>query len=101
MSGICILSYCLLAMIGVQLFRMRVQYIWWLVVLLSVEVIYFFGVGESWLAPRVGVSIGAATGVANGGLMVQFFLLFPLWAPILAFWAKKRLYSAEESLTTG
>jgi hypothetical protein len=39
------------------------------------------------------MSVGAATGIANGGLMAQFIILFPLWAPLVVWWARKKLQS--------
>ncbi len=34
---------------------------------------------------RTGMSVGVATGIANGGMMVQLMILFPLWSPPLVF----------------
>lgn len=59
--------------------------------MLLFEIVYFFSLGMLWLAPSMGMSVAAATGVANGGLMAQFLILFPLWAPLLAFWARRHL----------
>jgi hypothetical protein len=50
--------------------------------LLLLEVLYFFAIGGLWTLPNAGRGIGAATGIANGGLMVQFVLLMPIWIPI-------------------
>ena len=44
-----------------------------------------------WLIPDIGMSIGAATGVANGGLVIQGITLFPLWGPLLVTWAARRM----------
>jgi hypothetical protein len=89
MSGICMACYLLLLASGVNLLRGLLR---WSVVLTAVvifEVLYFFAIGALWLSP-FGMSVGAATGVANGGLMVQFLVLFPLWAPVLLWRARRR-----------
>lgn len=90
MSGICVLCYVCLLVCGIDLVRSRLR--WWRLValILIFEVVYFFMVGWLWLEPTIGRSVAAATGVANGGLMAQFAILLPLWAPILLWWAKSR-----------
>jgi hypothetical protein len=90
MSGICIVCYLLLLVVGVDLLRARLRWSRFLTGVLIFEVVYFFSIGVLWLMPNVGMSVGAATGVANGGLMVQFIILFPLWAPLVLRWAKKK-----------
>lgn len=89
MSAICIGCYSLLAIFGIQFVRGRDSHIRRFITLLVFEVVYFFLVAMFWLVPGVGMSIGAASGVANGGLMAQFIILFPLWAPPLALWAQR------------
>lgn len=91
MSAICILCYSLLIVFGVQFIRGRAFRVEWFITLVLFEIVYFFSIGMLWLVPGIGMSVAAATGVANGGLMVQFLILFPLWAPLLAFWAQRRL----------
>jgi hypothetical protein len=61
------------------------------------EVIYFLSVSLLWTRLTSGMSVAAATGVANGGLMVQFVILFPLWGPLVLWWAKKRLDQGEQT----
>jgi glucan phosphoethanolaminetransferase (alkaline phosphatase superfamily) len=91
MSCICIACYILLLLCVADLLRVRFRRLWLFTGVLVFEVVYFFSVGMSWLIPSVGMSIGAATGVANGGLTVQFLILFPLWAPIVVWWARMKL----------
>src|SRR5439155_15928400 len=76
MSGICILCYLLLLVFGIDLLRARLRWSWFLTGVLLFEVIYFFSIALFWLVPSIGMSVGAATGVANGGLMAQFIILF-------------------------
>jgi glucan phosphoethanolaminetransferase (alkaline phosphatase superfamily) len=90
MSAVCVACYLLLFFCGVEFLRSRFRFVWLFVSVLAFEVIYFFSIGVCWLIPGLGHSIGAATGVANGGLMVQFLILFPLWGAVLAFWTKRR-----------
>jgi hypothetical protein len=96
MSSICIACYALLIVSGIQFLRGRSALARLFADVLIFEVIYFLTIGMLWLIPVVGMSIGAATGVANGGLMIQAFILFPLWAPFVVKWAKKK---QEESST--
>jgi hypothetical protein len=92
MSATCIAFYLLLSWYGLQLLRLRSSAVWPFSVLMIVEVVYFFAIGA--FAPHVaelGLSIGGAFGVANGGLMVQFLILFPVWGPACAIWAGRRI----------
>jgi|APTNR8051073442_1049403.scaffolds.fasta_scaffold01614_9 hypothetical protein len=91
MSAICIGCYALLIIFGVQFIRGRAFHVGWFTSLLTFEIVYFFSLAMLWLAPSIGMSVAAATGVANGGLMAQFLILFPLWAPPLAFWARRHV----------
>lgn len=54
------------------------------------EIGYFVLVGMSWQLPDFGESIAGASGVANGGMMAQFFILLPLWGPPAVLWIKRR-----------
>lgn len=71
---------------AIDLLRFRLRTGRLLAFVLVFEVGYFFAVGSMWREPTVGSSIAAATGIANGGLMVQFLILFPVWGPT-AMWA--------------
>lgn len=95
MSAICIGCYLMLAGFGIQFLRGRVDHLRGFTILLISEFIYFFSIGTLWLLPGIGRSIGAATGVANGGLMVQFVILFNFWAPPLVFWARRNLMAPD------
>jgi len=89
MSGICVTSYLLLLACSADLLRRRLRSVRLLTGILIFEVVYFFSIRALWLIPGGGLSIGAATGVANGGLMAQFVLVFPLWGPLLVCHAKR------------
>ena len=101
MSAICIGCYAVLFVCGVQFVRVRTGVLPLFVGVLVFEVVYFFTVALTWAVPSVGLSIAAATGVSNGGLMFQGCVLFPRWAPLLAWWSKRRLSRAQESLPEG
>jgi len=59
---------------------------WWQFVAVFVpQVIYFVSLGVLWRHPRLGMSIGAATGCGNVGITFPFFCLLPIWGPI-ALW---------------
>ncbi len=91
MSVICILFYICLIGFSIDLIRGHFRTIIPFTGVLIVEVIYFFSIGTLWLHPKFGMSIAAATGVANGGLMAQFTILLPLWAPIVLWVSKRKL----------
>ena len=97
MSAICIACYTALLICGVQFVRLRTSILKFFIGVIIFEIAYFFSIGATWLIPKVGMSIGAATGVANGGLMFQAFILFPLWAPLVAGWAAGRLRKTEKA----
>lgn len=95
MSVICIACYIALLICGVQFVRLRTGLVKFFVSIIIFEIVYVFSIGITWLLPTVGMSIAAASGVANGGLMIQAISLFFLWAPIIAIWATKILQGAE------
>ena len=82
MSGICVACYFALIAASIGLCRGSAKCARLIAFLLLFEVVYFFAVAALWTIPSVGKAIAAATGIANGGLMVQFILLIPLWVPI-------------------
>jgi hypothetical protein len=96
MSFICAICYSVLLICGIQFIRLRTRLFPLFVGVLIFEFIYIFSIGITWLIPGIGSSIGAATGVANGGLSLQIFILFPLWGSLLAGWASKRIPDSEE-----
>jgi len=98
MSAICIACYIALLTCGVQFVRLRTNLLKLFVGVIIFEIVYFFSIGPMWLIPKIGMSVAAASGVANGGLMFQAFILFPLWAPFLAVWAARRIVKSEDSL---
>lgn len=99
MSLICIVFFFALIVCSVQLLRRKLGFFYLYAGLLFVEVLYFFGVGTLWFSPKLGMSISAATGVANGGLMFQFMILLPLWGPAAVFVARKILQKEITSVT--
>ena len=83
MSAICIVCYVAIIAASVGLCLGSATCARLLAMLLLFEVLYFFAIGAMWTLPTAGPGIGAATGIANGGLMVQFILLMPIWIPIV------------------
>jgi len=99
MSTFCIISYILLFFFGLAFLKRKTSYVPLFVILMITEVIYLFLIGfVGWGLSGAGHSIAAASGVANGGLMAQFIILFPLWGSIVALWAKKKIQNTH--LTT-
>lgn len=91
MTAVCLACYLFLLMAGFQILRLRLEWIRRLGMLLAFEVAWFFTIGLLWFLPGLGESVAEATGIANGGLMAQFLIGFPLWAPAAGFWARKQL----------
>ena len=54
------------------------------------EIDYFLAVGAAWRIPNVGESIAGPSGVANGGMMAQFFILLRVWGPLAVFCIKRQ-----------
>ena len=90
MSAICVVCYLILFWGGYQLARRRFSVSWLLISAWLFEIVYFLVIGLTWRIPDLGGSIAGATGVANGGLMAQFFILLPFWGPLAIFWVKRR-----------
>ena len=90
MSAICVLSYAVLLWCGVQFLRSPAPPARTFTALLVFELLYFWSPGVLSQLPSVGLSIGAATGVANGGLVVQGAILLPIWGPPVALWLARR-----------
>ena len=91
MSAICVTCHLTLLFVGVQFIRLKSSLLRLFIGVMVFEVVYFFSGAFFTMSPGVGLSIGAAIVVASGGLMLQFVVLFPLWGPLLAHWAKKRM----------
>lgn len=91
MWSICTAFYLGLLLCGVQFLRLKVNYTFGFALIQLLEVLYVLLIGVLWGHAENGATIAAATGVANGGLMIQFFVLLPLWGPIAAFLARGRL----------
>jgi hypothetical protein len=95
MSVVCLLCYVALVVCGFDLVRCRLRWSGLAIFILLLEVGYFFAVGSLWFEPTIGGSVAAATGVANGGLMAQFVILFPLWGPLTLWWARSKQRAGE------
>jgi hypothetical protein len=92
MSAICVIFYLLLIFCGIYFLRLSIRFSYVFIATLVCEVLYFFSLGfVGWHLKGASLSIAAATGVANGGLMAQFFILFPVWGIILSLWTKKKM----------
>ena len=89
MVAVCLTFYVLLAFFGVQFLQLKTRLRFWFLSLLIAELIYIPLLGLLWRLDdeRIAMSIAAATGVANGGLVAQGVTLFPIWATVIVFWA--------------
>lgn len=95
MSAICVACYVTLLVIGIQFIRLNSSLLRLFIGIMIFEVVYFFSLPFVWMTPVIGASVGAASGVANGGLMFQFVPLFPLWGSLLARWAKQEIEASQ------
>jgi hypothetical protein len=84
---------CYLALLwsGVQLLRSNPGIFWLFTTMLFIEVLLFVLLGVAWRLPIYGPSIAAISGVAGGGFIPQVLLLYPVWAPLAVWWARKKL----------
>ncbi|MEN6384313.1 MAG: hypothetical protein ABFD79_03860 [Phycisphaerales bacterium] len=102
MTFVCIVCYVILLICGIHFIRLRTRLLFLFAGLFIFEFFYIFLIGISWVVtmwlPEFGKSIASATGLAIGGLSWQIWTLFPLWAPILAWWASKRILKPEQIL---
>ena len=91
MSAICLACYTALLYVGIQFLRLKTAALPLLVGVVLFEIAYFFATAMAWPIPGIGDAAASATGVANGGLMFQAIIAFPLWGPLAALWAKRRI----------
>jgi hypothetical protein len=94
LSAVCVACYIALAICGIQFLRLSTSLIWLLVGVFIVEAIMWFATGRFWSHPTYGHSVAAATGISQGGLVPQFFILLPLWAPVVVWLARRSLVRA-------
>ncbi|MFZ3138361.1 MAG: hypothetical protein WA126_13340 [Thermodesulfovibrionales bacterium] len=99
MSAICVVFYLLLIFCGVYFMRLKIRFTNLFIAILLCEVLYFFSLGfVGWNLKGASLSIAAATGVANGGLMAQFVILFPLWGIVLVLWVRKKFKNEQNEI---
>lgn len=89
MSGICVVFYIALFVMGTQLIKKKSGWSMGLLGLIILEVFYYVTIGVMWRNPQYGMSVAAASGVSSGGLSFQVFTLFPVWGPLVALWARR------------
>jgi hypothetical protein len=89
MSAICIVFNLVLICFSMDFLRGFFRCLKSFTIVMVFKVINFFAIGAFWLHPTLGRSVASATGVANGGLMAQFLILLPLWAPLVLFIAQR------------
>jgi formate-dependent nitrite reductase membrane component NrfD len=94
MSAVCIFCYLTLATTGIQLLRLRTAWVRVLATIVVLELVFMLGVPFLFMQSAIRQSVASASGVAMGGLMFQVFTLFPIWAPLLARWAARRINSS-------
>lgn len=89
MVAICLIWYAALLGFSMHFWKLKTAWRYWFLGVLVAEAVYFFAIGLLWTLEDQDIarSVAAATGVANGGLMAQAVSLFPIWAPIIVFWA--------------
>jgi hypothetical protein len=89
MSSICVAFYVLLLICGIQFLRQSASLLWLFVGVVLAEIAFHLVVRSLWHHSTLSLSIAGATGISSGGLVPQAFLLFPLWAPIAVWFARR------------
>ena len=82
MSSVNVIFDALLGLAGVYLIRRRLRAVTFSNILFPLEIVYFISLGALWLSPSIGISVGAATGIANMGLSLQMMTGYPIIALI-------------------
>ena len=90
-SIVCIVCYVLLILCSADFIRLRFRRFPLFVATLCCEVMYLVGTGLLWMSTNLGKSVAVANGAVDDGLMFQFIILFPFWAPLVVLWARRRL----------
>jgi len=94
MSAICVFFYGILVWIGIDfLFGNSERWVIFVMVLMA-GIVYVLAVGLLWARSTHAMSISAASGISSGGLMVQLFILFPVWAPVVVWLARKGIVNS-------
>jgi len=96
MSAVCVACYVVIAFCGIQFVRQRPGGVWLFGGILILEMLYFMFISVGSVVfmfwrQDMAAGIAGAMGVANGGLSPQLLTLFPLWAPLVAGWAARRI----------
>jgi len=92
MVGISLSLLTALLFLGFQFLALRLKYkkifFWWLVLI----VLYYLSISFFWSIENqeLGLSIGAATGVANLGLVPIVITGFIVWAPLILYFSSKK-----------
>lgn len=82
MSSANVIFNALLGLAGVYLIRRTLKAVMFCNFLFPLEIVYFISLGAFWLDPRIGMSVGAATGIANMGISLQIITGYPIIALI-------------------
>lgn len=82
MSWVNVIFNALLGLAGVYLIKRRLGAVTFSNTLFPLEILYFISLGPLWLNPRIGWSVGAASGIGNMGLSVQMITGYPIIALI-------------------
>lgn len=99
MSGVCVIFYMALGFCGIQLLRLKVNALKYLIWSIVMELVYLFCLVGLFLnyviSQREGMSafersLSGAFAAANGGLGFQLFTLFPIWGALLSYWCLRR-----------
>jgi hypothetical protein len=90
MSAVCILLFLVLLWGGYHLARRRLSVAGVLAVAWLFEIAYIVAIRYTSRFSDIGGSIAGAAGVANGGMMAQFFILLPFWGPLAMLWVRRR-----------
>ena len=84
LSGVCVVCYLALLVLGIDFLRLQTRGRHLFAVLMAFEVLFpvLIRLVCELGSETVAMSVAGATGISIGGLVPQFLLGFPLWAPV-------------------
>lgn len=87
------LVYLCLLFFGAHFVKLNTRWRYWFMGLLWLEVLYFVVLNTVWSesGPALAKSIVAVRSLASGGMLLNIFILFPVWGPIAILWAHRRM----------
>jgi hypothetical protein len=94
MAGINIVLLIAALVAGIRLVNLKTSWVVAFVVIESLILLDSIVPGFLWLHPRLGESVGAASGISGGGIF-HVVTLFPIWGSLMAVVSARRIRRAQ------